>query len=264
MKIIAPCSRESSLHAVVRAGFPIGTNSKPGGGSRFSVNCARLVPRSASQRVSRYLKLELLLLVLVFDKLEPGLVFGADPRPLRSCYQACGHGRCPVHQIALAVPFVPLLGVGPAGHGWNISLLPSHLGRQSSVHHGGMCASACGYQEVKSDEIKWQARRQYRVGLLRYVGMRSLLDQDIRGLLSGEEREEMKCMPSRRTDDGNETAGQEREEGEKGNAGDRVPVDRQENNLQISHTKRRQGTDPALRCRRVYVMESSHSGRVQI
>jgi hypothetical protein len=38
MKIMASCSRESSLHAMVRAGFPMGTNSKPGGGSFFSVN----------------------------------------------------------------------------------------------------------------------------------------------------------------------------------------------------------------------------------
>ncbi len=37
MNIMASCSRESSLHAVVRAGFPIGTNSNPGGGSRLSV-----------------------------------------------------------------------------------------------------------------------------------------------------------------------------------------------------------------------------------
>ncbi len=39
MNIMAPVSRESSLHAVVKSGFPIGTNSKPGGGSLLSVNC---------------------------------------------------------------------------------------------------------------------------------------------------------------------------------------------------------------------------------
>jgi len=44
---MAPCSRESSLHAVVRAGFPIGTNSNPGGGWRSSVN----YPLSATRYV---------------------------------------------------------------------------------------------------------------------------------------------------------------------------------------------------------------------
>ena len=32
MKIIASFSRDSSLHAVVSWGFPVGTKSKPGGG----------------------------------------------------------------------------------------------------------------------------------------------------------------------------------------------------------------------------------------
>ena len=34
MKTMASCSREISLHAVVRYGLPIGTNSNPGGGVR--------------------------------------------------------------------------------------------------------------------------------------------------------------------------------------------------------------------------------------
>lgn len=37
IKIMAPFSRESSLQAVVSAGLPMGTNSKPGGGVFFVV-----------------------------------------------------------------------------------------------------------------------------------------------------------------------------------------------------------------------------------
>lgn len=55
---MASCSRESSLHAVVRAGFPMGTNSNPGGGSRLSVywigvgQCLGLLGRSMGWRKS--------------------------------------------------------------------------------------------------------------------------------------------------------------------------------------------------------------------
>ena len=39
MNIMASCSRDSSLHAVVSSGFPVATNSKPGGGFLSVVIC---------------------------------------------------------------------------------------------------------------------------------------------------------------------------------------------------------------------------------
>ena len=70
MKIIASCSRDISLQATVRSGFPVGTNSKPGGGSFFVVTYCLVSTMSRVRAASNYLELKLLLFLRVVNGFE--------------------------------------------------------------------------------------------------------------------------------------------------------------------------------------------------
>ena len=80
--------------------------------------------------VGHYLNLQLLLLVLVLNKLKPGPVLGGTLWSVRLGFQAGGERRIPIHDIPLSILLMPCFGmISPGREMASGSLLSTHIGR---------------------------------------------------------------------------------------------------------------------------------------
>lgn len=79
MNIMASLSLESSLHALVKVGSPMGTNLNPGGGFESFVTCHDQLDGGAGYiDTTTHLELEpLLFLFGIFCKFKVGVIFRA-------------------------------------------------------------------------------------------------------------------------------------------------------------------------------------------